>query len=454
MARVPIRAYLGDQQLSRDAVRSSDYYERPSDWLVLPPAPEPQGIRGLVAVFPEGSHFAFNIAGSCTMTIGTSSFNVAGNTNHTFTLNWNDADPSTFCSGGYRQQIITIVPQAGQNLTNNQFALKPNIANLSNNYSSPWLDMNINLPNISNTTTGLTLGNTTSIKRYLERIHIETFGILGNLSDLFRFCPNLQSLNEHEWDTRRIVTLLRTFRDTRMKYLDTSNWVLTAVTTMESAFINCKAVLHGVENWDLRNVTTLNSIFFNCGGFNIQNEDKVLNLNNWKISDKCTNLGGAFQGTRGYTEILCNTWNVSSATATSQTFYDSDVTTINLSGWDLRNCSNCRDMFYACTRLNNIVLPLLPLSSASTLFETSSGSSLGFFAQCNNLQSLTFSNSGINSSISFNQDLLGASQLNYIFNNLSLSGTNKFVRVTANPGISQLGYNPSIATNKGWTIIQ
>jgi len=108
MSRTPIRAYLGNQQLYKDAVRSSDYYIRPSDWLTLPAAPEPQGVRALVAVFSGGANF-FSIQCQSAFTVDWGDGNIINYTNNTtanYTYNYNNINPATECSRGYRKLLL------------------------------------------------------------------------------------------------------------------------------------------------------------------------------------------------------------------------------------------------------------------------------------------------------------------------------------------------------------
>lgn len=466
MSRIPIRAYLGDQQLYKYAVRSSDYYERPKDWLVLPAAPEPQGVRALVAVFNGGANF-FSILCQTAFTIDWGDGNVinyANNTTANYTYNYNNINPATECSRGYRQAIITITPQAGQNLTYVAFnrPAAAFVSNLNSNYNSSYLDMNINLPFL---TTGqrLIIGGASigGGKTLLERVYIKSWGNMNSLNGLFNFCTNLQSVNEHEWNLNNITNTSSMFKQCiNLQSLDTTSWgSLSAVTNTSEMFSQCIKLryIHNIENWKLSNVTNIGSMFFDASLLSPSDGTNVFDLSNWGITNNCTNLNTTFYGCftpSHFINLKLDGWDTTNVTTADRTFFNTNIAVLNLSSWNL---SACRQMggFFSQIRSHTVYTPVLNLSSNPNIFDSTVGASTYLFATNSLLlQTIVFPNSGINSRITFNTCNFSASALNYIFENLSNDGAGKTINVTGNWGVSAVGYDQTIATNKGWTVVR
>lgn len=97
----------------------SDGWQRPSDWLpIADTAPGTEKIQLLLAVYETSVN---NIAFICTNNYHVSvsngiSTSVASGVKFQALIDWNTVDPSTLTSGGYRQVLVTITPQSGNQL--------------------------------------------------------------------------------------------------------------------------------------------------------------------------------------------------------------------------------------------------------------------------------------------------------------------------------------------------
>lgn len=445
MAKLPIRAYLGTTQLFKDVTRSSDLYNRPSDWLTLPDAPEPEGIKALHAVFDSPSNFVgIRCQGAYTIDWGDGSApqDYASNTTAYYNYDWNNISSSTLTSGGYRQAIITITPQAEENLTLISLSEKHNESGLVSLYSSGWLDINLNLPNLASGGQRMTIGSSVVRCGFLERVYIKSWGALTSLASAFQNCKLLQSLNEYEWNTANITSFSNTFNGCEnLKSLDTTNWNLSSVDTFFQAFRVCTSLtsLHGIENWNVSNVTNFGSTFLSCNV--LFSENRNLNLNNWNTS-KVTTTNGMFRTNTVLEYIGLSSWDVSNVTTIEAMFNGtSQLKKVDLSTWNLSACTNASNLFQNCQVLKEINLPNL---SSVTNFGAS------FAANANNLSNFTFPASGINASINFTNCCFDAATLDYIYTNLSSTGSGKTINVTGNHGTAN--DDPTIATNKGWTV--
>ena len=168
---------------------------RPIDWLTLPEVYDgEQKVIGLWAVYDGDSNFcAFTISGACTIDWGDGSApenvsdGVKANHNYVYT----DLSSGTECSRGYRQAIITITMQVGQNLTSIDFNQRHSSSNTQ--YDNNWLDVNAAGTSITYCKFG-SGNNTTS--RKLERFNfVGDNSISGtNFTVMFQYCSSLQTV--------------------------------------------------------------------------------------------------------------------------------------------------------------------------------------------------------------------------------------------------------------------
>lgn len=231
----------------------------------------------------------------------------------------------------HKVAVVTITPQAGQNMTVVNFFQKNGTTGLANGYTTGWLDLAMAIPQCSGT--GLTIsGATTVVHALIERINIVAVGALTSMASLFNGCRSLQSLP--------------------------SLPSATAVTNMSSAFSNCSS---------LRTIPPF--------------PGSVAAV---------TNMTGVFSGCSSLQTIPpMDTSGVSSSVNFSSAYIAGGLTRIQATG-----------------------------------------------------QRFTFSVAS---------QRLSAVALNEIFTGLP-TVTGQTITVTGNYGINEAGYNPTIATAKGWTV--
>lgn len=118
---------------------------RPADWLpITPPVPSDKRIVGLHAVQNGGSNFVrVTCRGAYRVDWGDGAgwVNYADNTPAEKNLSWGDYSSGTLTAAGYRQAIIMVEAQAGQNLT--QVYLNERHSASSQTYGTGWLDVAI-----------------------------------------------------------------------------------------------------------------------------------------------------------------------------------------------------------------------------------------------------------------------------------------------------------------------
>ena len=230
----------------------------------------------------------------------------------------------------YKVALVTITPQAGQNLTVVNFLAKNNQAGLQT-YATGWLDLAISVPNVSGT--GFTLGGTAVAHRHLEKVDLIAYGALTTMAGMFQNCSSLQAIPALPGS-------------------------VAAVTNMSNMFNSCLS---------LRTIP-------------------------------------GFPG------------SVAAVT-------------------------NITNMFNSCHSLQAI--PAMSMSGVS-----SSANALAFVSSP---QLARIPVTGMRFSFSVASCKLSAVALNEIFTGLP-TVTGQIITVTGNYGISQSGYDPTIATAKGWTV--
>jgi hypothetical protein len=209
-----------------------------------------------------------------------------------------------------------------------------------------------------------------------------------------------------------------------------------ALTTMRNLFQGCRSLKSLPKLPDATTVTNMESMFFFC--YNL----KTIPPFPGSVA-AVTNMQFMFFNCRNLSRIWPFPGSISAVT-------------------------NMQSMFSACYILESV--PPFP-SSTSAVTNISN-----MFAQCFNLKEVPPMNtSGVSSSANFNQafsisgnfsriqatgqrftfsvadNRLSAAALNEIFSGLA-TVTGQTITVTGNCGILEAGYNPTIATSKGWTV--
>ena len=171
---------------------SSGAWIRPTEWLALPTvSPGDQKIAMLVAVFNTTNYLAFSVSGNYTVDWGdgTAPTNYTAGTTAQKALAWSDYSPSTLTSTGYRQAVVTITPQSGQNLTSVNLNVRHTTPTVA--HTTGVLDMVVGGPYIS------TLSPNTSNVTYRMLRQFEWVGTcpITDFTNMFAYCSALSSVS-------------------------------------------------------------------------------------------------------------------------------------------------------------------------------------------------------------------------------------------------------------------
>lgn len=131
-------------------------WTRPADWLAVPDlSPTDDKIYLLVNVVPDSTtnYIAFKFTGNYTVDWGDGNTeNIASGDSAIHQYDWDDISPETLTSDGYRQVLITITPQEGNNITLINF--QERYPNTSLSYASKCYEIKINCPNATTVQSG------------------------------------------------------------------------------------------------------------------------------------------------------------------------------------------------------------------------------------------------------------------------------------------------------------
>jgi hypothetical protein len=241
------------------AVATGDWV-RPSDWLPMPTVTSAeQKFVGLHGVWENGDNVvAFLFAGNYTVDWGDGVVeNVASGVKAEHQYSWASIPAGTTTSQGYRQVIITVTPQVGQNLTSCNFQQRFTARNQI--YTTGFLDVTLSMPNAS-AGASITFGGVTVAHGNAERVNVLTIGGCTSMANMFILCRSLVSIPL--FDTSAVTSMSSTFSSCiSLKTVPLFNTV--NVATMFNMFNACSSLAY-VPLFDMTSNISMTQMFINC----------------------------------------------------------------------------------------------------------------------------------------------------------------------------------------------
>ncbi|UUC46545.1 BspA family leucine-rich repeat surface protein [Flavobacterium cerinum] len=333
-------------------------WTRPDDWLPIKHkvAVGDQKFVGLHAILEDSNFISLSATGNYTVDWGdgvVENFASGVQADHIYSY---DIFPGTETTGGYRQAIVTVIPQAGHNLTGLNLQSKHRQTGLNMFYSTGWLDIKISSQYIAN----LIVGGTTVTHGYLEAFYLAGSNLITDYTKLFSMCRVLES-----------VLFDDTSKGTTFSFMFESCAALKTIALPDTSkggsfnymFTGCNA-LSTILSLDTSSGVNFNYMFVGCGSLTtvpLLNTSNGIYFNN--MFDSCTKLRNIpqFDTAKGiYFEYMFASC--------------SSLKTIPL--LNTANGLGFNGMFMACRSLQSI--PLLN-TSKGTRFS-------GMFFSCNNLK--------------------------------------------------------------------
>ena len=475
---VPFRDYL-------DLLPKAKTVTRPADWLPMPEmAIGTQKAAILVGIFDTDSEYvALSAQGAYTVAWGdgiVENFDDGAVATHKYS--YASLQPSTACVEGYRQALISVTPQAGDNLrrvTLNETTPK---ASRESNY----LEAKISGPSISSF----------AISSGLRRLTFIGTNSIGDFSYLFSSCLSLEVVSELDTSLgisfagmfnccRSLVSIpeLNVSLGTNFSNMFNGCSSIETIpalnaglgTDFSGMFSGCKS-LTSVTGLNLSNAVTLTQMFKECASLTSIPEIDTHNCTDFSyMFSWCTSLrsvpwfdsslGTSFTGMFYECSVLGTVppFNTSAGGSFENMFYDcyqlkyvplfdmsagSSVSGMFMGCWALTNVPAFNtstvqifsNMFFGCYNLE--VIPAIDLSYASDL--------TNIFQSANGICRVLAT--GFQNSFNVAWACLSRSAIVELFTALpTVSG--KTIDVSGNPGASSLtAADRAIATAKGWTV--
>jgi hypothetical protein len=323
--------------------------------------------------------------------------NVASNTTAEYNYSYAAAGLGAVTSRGYKTAIVTVTPQAGETLSEINLSLKHTQSGLVNGHSSQWLDMRLAMNNVGTVTTYV---NTNWLHRLLERFEwVGGSSVQTSFGSFLRLCSSLQSLPLFN----------------------------TAAGTSFADFLRGCTSLQSVPLFDTGAGTAFGSFLRDCTSL------QSVPLFNTAAG---TDFASFLQGCASLQSLpLFNT-----AAGTNFGSFLQDCTSLqSVPLFNTAAGTSFGNVFVNCTSLQFV--PAIN-TAAGTAF-------VNFLANCPSLsriQAIFPANLNINLA----SRALGPDALDEIYTNLPTASGTPTITVTGNWGAA--AHDPTIATNKGWTV--
>jgi surface protein len=317
----------------------------------------------------------------------------------------------------YRFATVSVVPQAGQNLTTVNLSQEATAGDFVD--SAQWLDLAISAANC----TSLTLRGQNGIEqRRVERVTIVAHAVT-NMGSMFQNCSSLQSVPL--FDTAA-VTIMGSMFNGCVSLQSVPLFNTAAVTNMSSMFTSCVS-LQSVPLFNTAAVTNMSSMFTSCSSL-----QSVPLFNSAAV----TNTGSMFQNCSSLQSVPL--FNSAAVTSMASMFRDcNSLQSVPL--FNTAAVTNMQAMFLGCNSLQSV-----------PLFDTAAVTNItNMFVNCPSLHTIKMTGTAVDLDIS--NCNLSAAALDLLYTNLAdVTATPRTIVVTGNPGVS--GHDPTIATAKGWTV--
>ena len=389
---------VGTFKLPIVAAAASNDWVRPSDWLAMPTIGTQEFIGLLAVTDDESNHIALTCQGAYTVDWGDgTSDTVASNVKAQHTYTYSAISSGTISTRGYKQVLVRVTPQAGQNLT--VINLQQQNSALAKAHTVGWLDIAIKGSNI----TSLVLGGATVYMYMCENVDIYSFGSITVLQQLFFNFYALQ------------------------KFSLPSN--ISSVTDMYRMFAGCRT-LKNIPIFDTSSNTSFSSFCVDCYSlqeFPLFNTAAGINFQN--MFESCYSLR---------TIPLLNVANGTSFNYMLNACVNIQIVPL-LNTIKGTNFTGMFQQMYSLQLVPNINTALG--TAFGSVVNLSTSIARGAFQ-------------GTRYAISYNNLCLSRAAIVEIFNGLGTAVGSQTITVTNNPGRAALtAPEILIATAKGWTVV-
>ena len=254
-----------------------------------------------------------------------------------------------------------------------------------------------------------------------NQIHVKFIfkQILNDLSFLFAFCENLETIDLNLYDTTHITNMFGMFNDCKnLKSVNLSTFKSTNDINMGLMFSGCnllKTINFPSNNYPKINITNLSNLFFSCSSM------ESLDLSSFN-TNKVKSMNNLFNGCSSLNSINLSSFNTINVEDMERMFcFCMNLKSIDLSKFNTENVQKMNDMFFSCRALIR-----LDLSS----FNTNNVKHMEYmFMDCRSLKEINLSSFNTINVEDMNNMFAGCSSLQSV--DLSSFNTNNVTNMTA-----------------------
>ena len=250
---------------------------------------------------------------------------------------------------------------------------------------------------------------------------------------------------------------------TEIKGIET--WNTSEVTNMSNMFKNCKKLTSlDLSRFDTSKVTNMNDMFNGCSGLT------SIDLSGFDTS-KVTSMTYMFYACKSLTSLDLSRFDTSEVTSMAYMFSScNNLTSLDLSGFDTGKVTSMAYMFYACSGLTSLDLSMFDTSEVIYManmfngcskltsldlsgFNTSNVTNMSsMFEKCSSLTNLD-SMQNISVSLDLSDTILDVTSLLDVIDNLTTVTTTQTLTLGSTLLAKLTEDQIAIATNKGWTVV-
>ena len=181
----------------------------------------------------------------------------------------------------------------------------------------------------------------------IENLNTEN---VTNMSDMFRFCSSLTSLDVTHFNTGNVTSMADMFSSCpRLAELDVTHFNTANVKNMSDMFASCSGLISlDVTHFNTANVKDMSNMFYGCSGLISLD---VTNFNTANVTD----MSNMFCGCSGLISLDVTNFNTANVTSMSGMFYGcSGLISLDVTNFNTANVTNMRYMFKGCFKLKEI----------------------------------------------------------------------------------------------------
>ena len=183
----------------------------------------------------------------------------------------------------------------------------------------------------------------------LDVTHFNTANV-KDMSDMFASCSGLISLDVTHFNTANVKDMSNMFYGcSGLISLDVTNFNTANVTSMRNMFASCSGLISlDVTHFNTANVKDMSNMFYGCSGL------ISLDVTNFNTAN-VTSMSGMFYGCSGLISLDVTNFNTANVTSMSGMFYGcSGLISLDVTNFNTANVTNMRYMFKGCFKLKEI----------------------------------------------------------------------------------------------------